>query len=73
VDRLRALVPEGSSLPDLALRFILHHPAVSTTIPGMRRPAHVDANLRAGDAPPLPAATLAALREHRWERDWQVA
>jgi aryl-alcohol dehydrogenase-like predicted oxidoreductase len=73
VDRLRALVPAGSSLPDLALRFILHHPAVSTTIPGMRRPVHVDANLRAGDAPPLPETTLRALREHRWERDWQVA
>jgi aryl-alcohol dehydrogenase-like predicted oxidoreductase len=73
VDRLRALVPAGSSLPDLALRFILHHPAVSTTIPGMRRPAHVEANLRAGDASPLPEPTLRALREHRWERDWQVA
>ena len=37
VDRLKPLVPAGGSLPDLALRFILHHPAVSTTIPGMRR------------------------------------
>jgi aryl-alcohol dehydrogenase-like predicted oxidoreductase len=73
VDRLRALVPAGSSLPDLALRFILHHPAVSTTIPGMRKPGHVEANLRAGDAPPLPPETLAALRGHRWERDWKVA
>jgi aryl-alcohol dehydrogenase-like predicted oxidoreductase len=73
VDRLRPLVPEGSSMPDLALRFILHHPAVSTTIPGMRKPRHVEANLRAGEAPPLPEATLRALRGHRWERDWKVA
>ena len=36
----------GSALPDLALRFILHHPAVSTTIPGMRRAAHVDGEPR---------------------------
>jgi aryl-alcohol dehydrogenase-like predicted oxidoreductase len=72
VDRLRPLVPEGSSLPELALRFILHHPAVSTTIPGMRRPAHVDANLKASDAQPLPAELLAALRQHRWEREWRV-
>jgi aryl-alcohol dehydrogenase-like predicted oxidoreductase len=73
VDRLRAVVPAGSSLPDLALRFILHHPAVSTTIPGMRKPAHVAANLRAGEEPPLSEPTVRALRAHRWERDWQVA
>jgi aryl-alcohol dehydrogenase-like predicted oxidoreductase len=72
VDRLQALVPSDSSLPDLALRFILHHPAVTTVIPGMRRPAHVKGNLAASDAPPLPASLLDALRAHRWERDWQV-
>ena len=48
-------MPAGSSLPDLALRFILHHPAVSTTIPGMRKPRHVEANIAASDAPPLGA------------------
>jgi aryl-alcohol dehydrogenase-like predicted oxidoreductase len=73
VKKLMPVVPEGRSLPDLALRFILHHPAVSTTIPGMRKPAHVAANLGAGDAPPLPDATIRALRSHRWERDWKVA
>jgi aryl-alcohol dehydrogenase-like predicted oxidoreductase len=73
VDALRPLVPEGSSLPDLALRFILHHPAVSTTIPGMRKLRHVEANLAASDRPPLPAETLRALRAHRWERDWTVS
>ena len=68
VERLRALVPSGGSLAELALRFILHHPAVSTTIPGMRRPAHVEANLRVADAPTLEPAQLAALRAHRWDR-----
>ena len=62
VDQLRPLVPPGSALPDLALRFILHHPAVSTTIPGMRRAAHVETNLAAGDAPPLPQELVGALR-----------
>ena len=46
VEALKALVPPGSSLPDLALRFILHHPAVSTTIPGMRSLGHVDVEHR---------------------------
>ena len=73
VDRLRPLVPAGSSVADLALGFILHHPAVSTTIPGMRRVAHVERNLAVSDAPELPAPTIAALRAHAWERDWKLA
>ena len=72
VEALKALVPPGSSLPDLALRFILHHPAVSTTIPGMRSLHHVESNISASDAPPLGADLIAALRAHRWERTWQV-
>jgi aryl-alcohol dehydrogenase-like predicted oxidoreductase len=72
VEALQALVPPGSSLPDLALRFILHHPAVSTTIPGMRSLGHVESNIAASDAPPLGADLIEALRAHRWERTWQV-
>src|SRR5262249_24903305 len=52
--RIEPLVPEGMSLPDLALRFILEHPAVSTVIPGMRRIRHVERNLAASDGTPLP-------------------
>ena len=72
VDRLKPLVPAGSTLPDLALRFILHHPAVSTTIPGMRKLSHVDRNTAASDAPPLDPALLAALRQHRWDRTHDI-
>jgi aryl-alcohol dehydrogenase-like predicted oxidoreductase len=72
VDRLKPLVPAAGSLPDLALRFILHHPAVSTTIPGMRRVRHVEANLAASGAPPLSAETITTLRAHRWDRDWPI-
>jgi aryl-alcohol dehydrogenase-like predicted oxidoreductase len=72
VDRLKPLVPAGSTLPDLALRFILHHPAVATTIPGMRKPSHVDQNTAASDAPPLDPALLASLRQHRWDRTHDI-
>jgi aryl-alcohol dehydrogenase-like predicted oxidoreductase len=58
----------GVSLPELALRFILSHPAVTTTIPGMRRVAHVEANIAAGARGPLSRDALAALRRHRWDR-----
>jgi aryl-alcohol dehydrogenase-like predicted oxidoreductase len=67
-EALAELVPAGMSLPELSLRFILAHPAVSTVIPGMRTVAHVQANLAASDGVPLPAELLAALREHRWDR-----
>jgi aryl-alcohol dehydrogenase-like predicted oxidoreductase len=68
-DALRPLVPAGMTLPELALRFILQHPAVGTIIPGMRRPQNVRANLAASDGAALPAALLGALRAHRWDRE----
>ena len=68
VDRLGPLVPEGMDLPELALRFILEHPAVSTTIPGMRRPAHAERNLAASDGIRLPPRLGEALKAHRWNR-----
>lgn len=68
VERLEPLVPEGMDLPELALRFILEHPAISTTIPGMRRPRHVERNLAASDGVQLPPRLRDALRSHRWDR-----
>jgi aryl-alcohol dehydrogenase-like predicted oxidoreductase len=68
VERLAPLVPDGMDLPELALRFILEHPAVSTTIPGMRRPSHVAGNLRASDGVRLPPRLADALKQHRWDR-----
>jgi aryl-alcohol dehydrogenase-like predicted oxidoreductase len=68
VDRLRPLVPEGMRMPALALRFILSNSSVTTTIPGMRKLRHVEANIAASDAGALPEDLLAALREHRWDR-----
>jgi aryl-alcohol dehydrogenase-like predicted oxidoreductase len=68
VERLRPLVPPGSSLPELALRFILSNPDVAVVIPGMRKPAHVRANVAAANAGPLSPALLDRLRAHRWDR-----
>jgi len=56
------------TLPELALRFILHHPAVSTVIPGMRQLRNVEANLQVSDGKPLAKDLLAELRKHRWDR-----
>ena len=68
VEKLKSLVPKATTLPDLALRFILANRDVSTVIPGMRRPAHVRSNIAASDAPPLDPELLRALRAHRWDR-----
>lgn len=67
-ERLARIVPEGMTMPELALRFILQNPDVTTVIPGMRKPAHVRANLAASDAEPLSEELMAQLREHRWDR-----
>lgn len=68
VEALRPLVPAGSSMAQLALRFILSNPAVTTVIPGMRRPEHLADNIAAAEAGPLPEELLVALRAHRWDR-----
>jgi aryl-alcohol dehydrogenase-like predicted oxidoreductase len=68
VEQLWPLVPDGMDLPELALRLILEHPAVSTTIPGMRRPRHVERNMAASDGMRLPPRLRDALKAHRWDR-----
>ncbi len=67
-DALKRIVPDGMTLPELTLRFILANPAVSTVIPGMRQARHVEANLGASDGRALPAELMAELRRHRWDR-----
>jgi aryl-alcohol dehydrogenase-like predicted oxidoreductase len=68
VDKLKEIVPEGMTLPEMALRFILADPTVSTTIVGMRKLAHVRANMALSDDLPLEDGLLAKLKEHRWDR-----
>ena len=58
------------SLPELALRFCLSPAAVSTVIPGMRRPAHVQSNAAAAEKGPLSKELLAKLEAHAWEKNW---
>lgn len=65
---LRELLPEGMNLTELALRFILSELTVSTVIVGMRKLAHVDANVALSDKGPLPPDLVDALRAHRWDR-----
>jgi aryl-alcohol dehydrogenase-like predicted oxidoreductase len=72
VDALCADVPPGMTLPELALRFILGNLDVTTVIPGMRRPPHVERNLSVSDGRALSAATMTALRRHRWSRTYVV-
>ncbi|MEQ1832507.1 MAG: aldo/keto reductase [Candidatus Eisenbacteria bacterium] len=67
-ERLKPDIPAGMSMPELALRFILTHPDVSTVIPGMRQPRHVDANLATSDGRLLDHEVMRMLRAHRWER-----
>ena len=72
-DALKPLVPAGMTMPEMALRFILNNPTVSTIIPGMRKLRHVEANIAASAAGPLPDDLHQELRKHRWDRqptDW---
>jgi aryl-alcohol dehydrogenase-like predicted oxidoreductase len=66
----RDLAGVEGSLPEIALRFCLSHPAVSTVIPGMRRARHVEANAAVSAKGPLAAETLAVLEKHVWEKNF---
>jgi aryl-alcohol dehydrogenase-like predicted oxidoreductase len=63
---------EGS-LAEIALRFTISHPAVSTVIPGMRRPQTVESSCSVSDKGPLPPEVLDVLRRHAWPRNFYSA
>ncbi len=53
VDTIKPLVPQGMTLAQMALRWILDHPAVTTVIPGGKRPTQIEENAHASDLPSL--------------------
>jgi aryl-alcohol dehydrogenase-like predicted oxidoreductase len=72
-DALKPLVPKGLSMSEMALRFIIGEPSVSTIIPGMRKSTHTKANMNTSDAGPLSDELMKELEKHRWDRvpsDW---
>jgi aryl-alcohol dehydrogenase-like predicted oxidoreductase len=62
VQRLRPLVPEGATMAQFALRWILDQPGVSVVIPGARNPEQVAGNIAAESLTPLTADQLTAVR-----------
>jgi aryl-alcohol dehydrogenase-like predicted oxidoreductase len=74
VEKVSALQQDLAGTPgtlaEIALRFCLTHPAVSTVIPGMRRTSTVESSCGVSDAGPLDAATLGILRRHAWNKNF---
>ncbi len=68
VEEIRPLVPEGTSMAQLALRWVLDQLGVSTVIPGARTPEQARANAAASELPPLSPATRERLAEIYRER-----
>ncbi|HEU4551347.1 MAG TPA: aldo/keto reductase [Chitinophaga sp.] len=67
-DALKPLVPQGMTMAEMALRFIISNPDVATTIPGMRKVKNVESNMGTSDGKGLPDKLLHALKSHRWDR-----
>jgi aryl-alcohol dehydrogenase-like predicted oxidoreductase len=67
-EALRPVVPSGMTMPEMALRFILSNPDVSTVIPGMRKIENVEANLACSEQGGLSPELIQQLRAHRWDR-----
>ena len=71
IAKLQALLgKEANTLAELALRFTLSHPAVSTVIPGMRTVKNVVANCAVSDGRLLSKGLLGELKQHCWDRNF---
>lgn len=69
VDRIKEEIKDsGMTLPQVALKFVLTHPAVSTVITGIRSVEHAEANIAVPDLFDLPDELLLKLRNHIWRR-----
>lgn len=62
VEELKAVCPEGMSMVQFALRWILMFDAVTCAIPGAKRPSQAEENIAAADMPPLPDTVMAEVR-----------
>ncbi|MDP5276795.1 aldo/keto reductase [Chengkuizengella axinellae] len=60
-------------IPQIALRFILSQPAVSTTIPGMRSIRNVEKNCSLSELGPLSNEQLNILKKYRWDKNFYQA
>jgi aryl-alcohol dehydrogenase-like predicted oxidoreductase len=76
-EELKTLIPEGATMAQLALRWILMFDAASCAIPGAKRPDQAEDNVRAADLPSLTDAQMTRVGEvydqyireqvhHRW-------
>jgi aryl-alcohol dehydrogenase-like predicted oxidoreductase len=76
-DRVTAIAEElgveTDRLAEIALRYCLSQPAVSTVIAGMRSVRNVERNAAAVDLGPLPDEQVEALHAHRWPRNFYTA
>jgi aryl-alcohol dehydrogenase-like predicted oxidoreductase len=71
-EALRSLVPVGMTMSEMALRYILGEPTVSTIIPGMRSTSHAKTNMETSDAGLLDHDLMMELEKHRWDREPQA-
>ena len=71
---MRAIVSElgvtEDEIAEVALRYVLSHPAVSTVIPGMRSVRNVERNMAVADGKGLPDDQVQRLKAHRWDRNF---
>jgi len=73
-ERVQAIISElgvtDDEVAEVALRYVLSHPAVSTVIPGMRSVRNVERNIAVADGKGLPGDQAQALKAHRWDRNF---
>jgi aryl-alcohol dehydrogenase-like predicted oxidoreductase len=73
---VRAIVSElgvsRDEMAEVALRYVLSHPAVSTVILGIHSVRNVERNMRVGDGRGLPEEQVQRLKAYRWVRNFSA-
>lgn len=72
VNKLRKFIPQyADNLAELAIKYVLKHPGVTTALTSMHVPAQADQNIAAVDKEPLPDDIFQEIfRYHRWVRNF---
>jgi aryl-alcohol dehydrogenase-like predicted oxidoreductase len=70
VDKLKKVLPQGTDLASVALKWILMHPEVSCVIPGASRPDQIVSNIKAAGVPDLTADQMESVKQVYQQYIW---
>jgi aryl-alcohol dehydrogenase-like predicted oxidoreductase len=63
VEQLKQFVPDGMTMTQFALKWIIMNPAITCTIPGAKNVKQAEENFSSADKPPIPDSVIKKIKE----------